>query len=248
MSAAAIDGIINLAKPIGISSAKAIYHVRSITGVRKSGHAGTLDPLADGVLLICQGKATKLVEQIMDLPKVYRVVARLDVTSDSFDSEQPLLEVPVESRPTVAQFRATLAEFEGCTQQTPPRFSAVKLGGVPAYKTVGKANPPAMRPKSITIHWTHVHSYEWPVVDFEIACGRGTYVRALIRDLGERQNTGGCLTALTRTAVGPFRIQDGWTFDGIAECGSDNRYLIPLEQARAMVSRRPVAIPQPPAG
>ncbi len=247
MSEADIDGIINLAKPTGISSAKAIYRVRYITGVRKSGHAGTLDPLADGVLLICQGRATKLVEQIMDLPKVYRVVARLDVTSDSFDSEQPMIEVPVESQPTAAEFRAALAEFEGCTQQTPPRFSAVKLGGVPAYKTVGKANAPPMRPKSITIHWTHVHAYEWPVVDFEVACGRGTYVRGLIRDLGVRLKAGGCLTALTRTAVGPFKVEDGWTFETIAACRADGGYLMPLEQARAVVSARPVAIPPRPA-
>ncbi len=247
MSAAVIDGVINLSKPVGISSAKAIYRVRSITGVRKSGHAGTLDPLAGGVLLICQGKATKLVEQIMDLPKVYRTVARLDVTSESFDSEHPMVEVPVASPPSLEQVRATLSGFEGQIEQTPPRFSAVKLGGIPAYKTVGMSNAPAMRSKTVTVYWTHVHSYDWPVLDFEMCCGRGTYVRALIRDLGKRLQAGGCLTSLTRTAVGPFGIDDGWTFETIERCDPNATYLTPLERAREMVSRRPVDIPDRPA-
>ncbi len=243
-----VDGIINLDKPVGITSAKAVYRVRSITRVRKSGHAGTLDPAAEGVLVICQGKATKLVEQIMDLPKVYRATARLDVTSGSFDSDQPLEEVPVASRPSADQVRDALGDFEGEIRQVPPRVSAIKLGGVPAYKTVGAADMPPMRARPVRIYWTHLYGYDWPTIDFELACGRGTYVRALIRDLGHRLGTGGCLTSLTRKAVGPFTINGAWTFDRMQSADSDRPYLIPLAQAAEWVARRPLAVPERPPG
>jgi len=240
---AAHDGIINLFKPLGLTSAKAVYRVRSITRIRKSGHAGALDPAADGVLLVCQGQATKLVEQIMDLPKVYRAAARLDVTSESFDSDSRLEEVAVRRIPTEEEIRAALTRFEGIIEQVPPRVSAVKLGGVPAYKTVGRADAPPMRPRNVQVFWLHLRRYDWPAVEFEMACGRGTYVRALIRDLGLRLSTGGCLTSLTRSAVGPFRVEDAWTFERVQQVGDAMNFLIPLNRARAIVNKRPVEIP-----
>ncbi len=128
------DGIINLSKPVGISSAKALYRVRSIIHQRKSGHAGTLDPGASGVLVLCLGKATKLVERIMDQPKVYRATARLDVTSESLDADSPLVPVEVALIPDVETIRAACARFVGTVDQVPPQISAVKVGGQPAYK------------------------------------------------------------------------------------------------------------------
>ncbi len=241
-----IDGIFNLNKPTGITSAKAVYRIRSITGVRKSGHAGTLDPGADGVLLVCQGKATKLVEQIMDLPKVYRTTARLDVTSESYDSDRQLIDVPVREIPTEQAIRDALATFEGETEQYPPRVSAIKLGGVPAYKTVGMENAPKIRPKTIRIYWIVLNSFAWPEVDFTVACGRGTYIRGLIRDIGVKLDTGGCLTSLTRLAVGPFNTDDAETFDSLADAPDPNRLHIPLEKARELISQ-PVTIPPRPA-
>jgi tRNA pseudouridine55 synthase len=210
------DGIINLSKPTGITSTKALYRVRSLTGVRKSGHAGTLDPAADGVLLICQGRATKLVERLMDLPKVYRATARLDVTSESFDSDRPLIEVPVANSPGEAVVADALSAFEGEIEQIPPRISAIKLNGVPAYKTVGRKDAAPLRPKQVRIYWTALNAFDWPTIDFTVACGRGTYIRALIRDLGVRLGTGGCLTSLTRLAVGPFTVGNAVSLDGIA--------------------------------
>ncbi len=243
---ASVDGIINLYKPVGITSAKALYRVRSITGVRKSGHAGTLDPGAEGVLVLCQGRATKLVEQIMDLPKVYRATARLDVTSESFDCGFPLRDVPVETPPAADDVRVALAKFQGVIKQAPPRVSAVKLGGVPAYKTLGAENAPPLRSRDAMIYWTCLHGFEWPHVDFEVACGRGTYVRALIRDLGFRLGTGGCLTSLVRTAVGPFTTEIAWSFQGLESESFGGAYLVPLDQAAEMVGRRPVSIPPLP--
>ncbi len=240
------DGIINLFKPLGITSAKAVYRVRSITRVRKSGHAGSLDPAAEGVLVVCQGRATKLVERIMDLPKVYRATARLDVTSESFDSDRELEPVPVATIPTEHQVREALVSFEGTIEQIPPRVSAIKLGGVPAYRTVGRENAPPLRPRKARIYWLHLHAYDWPRLDFEMACGRGTYVRSLIRDVGARLGTGGCLTSLRRTAVGPLSVEDAWTFERMREAGDETPYLISLEKASTILSRRPVDVPQRP--
>ena len=242
----AIDGIINLNKPVGITSARALYKVRSITGIRKSGHAGTLDPGADGVLLICVGQATKLVERIMDRPKVYRATARLDVTSASFDSDRPLEHVEVATRPDRDLVARVLAGFEGTFEQVPPAISAVKIGGVPAYKLVRKDRTPVLKARAVTIYWTHLHACAWPVIDFEIACGRGTYVRALIRDLGERLGTGGCLTRLTRKAVGPFRLDDAWTIEDLQKHDS-NEYILPLMDPRVeSLNQHPVPVPDRP--
>ncbi|NOS99925.1 MAG: tRNA pseudouridine(55) synthase TruB, partial [Phycisphaerales bacterium] len=178
------DGVIVLWKPVGISSARAVYRVRSITGVRKSGHAGALDPGAEGVLIVCQGKATRLVERIMALPKVYRAAARLDVTSESLDSDSPLTPVPVGAEPSEDQVRGALARFVGTIEQAPPRISAVKIGGVPAYKRARRGEDVAPRPRPVRIDSIRLDRYVWPTMAFEMACGRGTYVRSLVRDVG----------------------------------------------------------------
>jgi tRNA pseudouridine55 synthase len=241
-----MDGIINLNKPTGITSAKALYRVRKITGVRKSGHAGTLDPAAEGVLVLCLGKATKLVEALMDQPKLYRAEARLDVTSESFDSDRPLVEVPVAAVPGEDTVRATSSHFEGAIEQVPPVISAVKVGGRPAYKRNQAGQTPELRARTVRIYWLHVHRYEWPTLDFELACGRGTYVRALIRDLGMALGTGGCLTALTRTAVGPFRLANAHTFADLENVADPKDCLSPLTRARALLSERQVFVPPRP--
>ncbi|MFQ5806025.1 MAG: tRNA pseudouridine(55) synthase TruB [Phycisphaerae bacterium] len=241
-----MDGIINLNKPTGISSAKALYRVRKLTRVRKSGHAGTLDPAADGVLIVCLGKATKLVEALMDQPKVYRATARLDVTSESFDSDRPLVEVPVPTPPDEAVVRAACQRFEGNVKQAPPAISAVKVGGRPAYKRNRAGETVELMPRPVQVYWLHVRRYAWPVLEFELACGRGTYVRALIRDLGAALDTGGCLTALTRGAVGPFRLEDARTFQDLESASASEEYLTPLERARELLAARPIPIPPRP--
>lgn len=242
----AMDGLINLFKPTGITSAKALYRVRKITGVRKSGHAGTLDPGADGVLVLCLGKGTKLVERIMDQPKVYRATARLDVTSESFDSDSELTAVNAAAVPSREDVARALASFEGRIQQVPPRISAVKLGGRPAYKRARTGETLELAPRTAMIYWVLVHAYDWPLLDFELACGRGTYVRSLVRDLGAALSTGGCLTLLTRKAVGPFPSNEGWTFEGLEASGDPADYLIPLERAIGLLDRRPIPIPPRP--
>jgi tRNA pseudouridine55 synthase len=241
-----MDGLINLHKPPGLTSAQALYRVRKITGVRKSGHAGTLDPAAEGVLVLCLGRATKLVEALMDQPKVYRAAARLDVTSDSFDSDRPLRPVPVDNVPAAEQVAAALRGFEGQIMQVPPAVSALKVGGRPAYKLERAGRPPALAARPAHIYWVHMHAYAWPELDYELACGRGTYVRALVRDLGATLGTGGCLTGLLRRAVGPLHVDAAWTLDALAAAGDWTTAVLPMDEARRLLAQRPVPLPPRP--
>ena len=241
-----LDGIINLNKPTGITSAKALYRVRSITRQRKSGHAGTLDPGASGVLVLCLGRATKLVELIMDQPKAYRATARLDVTSESLDMDRPLVPVEIAEVPVLDQVRAACAGFEGLIEQVPPQISAVKVGGQPAYKRAFRQQPVQLEARPVQVYWIHLHHCEWPQIDFEVCCGRGTYVRSLIRDLGARLGTGGCLTSLVRRRVGPFTEDDTWSIEALRQAAGPEEYLIDLDRARALLEREAIAIPERP--
>ncbi len=240
-----MDGLINFNKPTGITSAKALYKVRAITGQRKSGHAGTLDPAASGVLILCMGKATKLVESIMDHPKVYRTTARLDVTSESFDSDRPLVPVDVTNPPDESQVRKALASFEGTIQQVPPNISAIKIGGVPSYKLAGSDREFALAARAVTVHWLHLHGYAFPNIDFEMCCGRGTYVRSVIRDLGVALETGGVLTSLVRTQIGPLKLESSWTMDALRSATDPGQYLIELSQATDLFGQNVTIPPRP---
>lgn len=245
MPSSSIDALINFHKAIGITSAKALYRVRSITGQRKSGHAGTLDPAASGVLVLCLGKATKLVEQLMDQPKVYRATGRFDVTSESFDSDRPLVPVSVERPPDLHAVLVACATQEGTFLQAPPRISAIKIGGVPSYKHAAWGDAAIPQPRPVTVYWLHVHHYSWPEIDFEMACGRGTYVRAVIRDIGVQLGAGGCLTSLVRKQVGPFKVEDAWTVEKIRECAAPFSYFIPRDEAMKKLTADVLLPPRP---
>jgi len=242
-----MDGLINFHKPVGITSAKALYKVRAIVKQKKSGHAGTLDPAASGVLILCMGKATKLVESIMDHPKIYRTTARLDATSESFDSDRSLVPVDVTQPPIKAQVREALVGFEGTIQQIPPQISAIKIGGVPAYKLAGTDREVALAPRPVNIYWLHLHRYEFPMIDFEMCCGRGTYVRSLIRDLGLRLGTGGVLTSLVRTQIGPLKLETAWTLEALKSVADSSKYLTDLATAKTLFKDQS-PIPQRPGG
>lgn len=223
------DGLLNFHKPPGITSAKALYKARALTRIRKSGHAGTLDPAADGVLLLCMGKATKRVERLMNLPKVYHAVGRLDVTSSSFDSDSPHEEVAVEAIPTEDAVARAAAQLQGSREQVPPAVSAVKVDGVRSYKLARRGRAAALKPKAVRIDRIDIRRYDWPEIEFDVTCGRGTYIRAIIRDLGGALGTGGCLTRLTRTAVGPFTIEQAATLEQL-EQGLFEQHRIALAQ------------------
>jgi len=210
-----LDGVINLYKPIGLLSARYAYRLRPILGEKRVGHAGTLDPFADGVLVVCLGKATKLVERLMGLPKTYIATLTLGVTNATFDPEQELRPVVAASDPGRAAVERALAAMTGEVQQTPPDYSAVKVAGQPAYIRARRAAarpersaPMSLRPRSVRIDAIDIDSFHWPELKITIRCGRGTYIRAIARDLGAALGCGAVCTTLRRSAVGPFRLED----------------------------------------
>ncbi len=210
-----VDGVITLYKPTVYTSARYAYRLRPILGEKRVGHAGTLDPFADGVLVACVGKATKLVERLMALPKTYAATFRLGVTNATFDPEYPLEPVAGAADPGMDRIAAVLATMVGEIEQIPPVYSAVKIRGKPAYERArraagkdGPTEPLPIRPRPVRIDSIEIKNYRWPDVDIVIHCGRGTYIRAIARDLGVALGCGAVCTALTRSAVGPFKTED----------------------------------------
>jgi tRNA pseudouridine55 synthase len=212
-----LSGILNLYKPVGKSSAFYVYLLRGILGVRKVGHAGSLDPFADGVLLACIGKGTKLVERLMSLPKRYRTTLRLGVTNATFDTERPFEPVPDAKPVDRSAIEAVLAKMVGEVEQVPPSFSAMRIGGVSAYKLAKHGKPTPLEPRTVRIDEIKVLNYAWPLLTLEIACGRGTDIREIARDFGAAFGYGACCETLTRLAVGPFRIEDAVRMEGLSQ-------------------------------
>lgn len=229
-------GLVILNKPEGWSSAQYAYRLRSALGTRRVGHAGALDPFADGVLLACAGAATKLVEQLMDLPKTYRTTLRLGVTNPSFDTEWPFEPVPGASPPDRAALDPIVAGFVGEIEQAPPDFSAVKIAGRPSYELArqGKIAPrPARR---VRVYAIRLLDYDWPRLLLEIRCGRGTYIRAIARDLGQALGCGACCERLTRLAVGPFRIEAAIDLN-TASAEQVRSAVMPIEAVKELLAR-----------
>lgn len=229
-----MDGVVNLYKPAGVSSAKHAYRLRPIVGTRRVGHAGTLDPFAEGVLVVCLGRATRLVETIMHLPKTYRTTLRLGVTNASFDPEQPFQTVPVQTPPGLHQIQQTLSRFRGPIDQVPPAYSAIKLAGQPAYRLAARGRPTPLRARPVHIYRLELLHYRYPLLELLITCSRGTYIRALARDIGQALATGACCQSLTRTRVGPFRIEQALHLDR-TQPQQLRQAVIPIEQARKLL-------------
>jgi len=200
------SGVVVLNKPPGISSAQYVYRLRPVFGIWKVGHAGALDPFAEGVLLGCVGRATKLVERLMNLPKTYETTLQLGVTSPSYDPETPLEPFPNAKPPTNEQVSEAVRRFVGIIQQVPPAFSAVKVKGRSAYELARRGENVDVRARPVRIYRLEVLSYDWPLLTLRILCGRGTYIRALARDLGEALGCGAICKTLKRLEVGPFGI------------------------------------------
>lgn len=207
MDSPPLTGIINLNKPAGLSSARAVSRVkRLLPRGTKIGHAGTLDPFATGVLLLLIGKATRLCESLMDQPKQYEATVRLGGTTATDDPESPETPTPDVQPISAAQLESALKSFVGEILQRPPAFSAMKVGGRRAYELARKGQNVELKPRLVRVYRIETLDYTWPFARLKIDCGRGTYVRAIARDLGQLLGTGGYLTALCRTAIGPFGI------------------------------------------
>lgn len=202
------DGILNINKPRGMTSFAVVSMVRRLTKVRKVGHAGTLDPVADGVLPICLGYATRVVEYLVEAPKTYYATIRLGVATDTYDCEGAVVATADASGIGRGDVEGVLGGFVGEIQQLPPMYSALKYEGQPLYRyaRAGKTAPREMR--TVTIYRLELLRYAPPVIEVELECGRGAYVRSLAHDLGERLRCGAHLERLTRLRSGPFARDD----------------------------------------
>ncbi|MDZ4754639.1 MAG: tRNA pseudouridine(55) synthase TruB [Phycisphaerae bacterium] len=197
-------GVLVVDKPEGITSFGVVARVRRCAGGIRTGHAGTLDPLATGVLVLALGQATKSIDQLMATDKRYRTIVDLSAFTTTDDREGERTEVLVGTPPSEASVREAAGRFVGSIEQRPPVFSAMKVKGRRASALARAGETPVMAPRVVRIDAVDVVRYEWPQVELDVRCGKGTYIRSLARDLGTALGTGGHCATLRRTAVGPF--------------------------------------------
>ena len=198
---------------------KVRYHLSKKYGIKrfKVGHAGTLDPLATGVLLLCTGKATKRIEELQKQTKEYEAEITLGATTPSYDMEHPVNETFPYEHITKEMVEDTLKQFIGDIAQRPPLFSACKVDGKRAYDLARKGSDMQLEPKQIRIDNIELLEYELPKIKIRVTCGKGTYIRSLARDIGEALQSGAYLSELTRTRVGEYRITDCITPEAFSE-------------------------------
>ncbi len=200
-------GFVVLNKPMGVTSRRAIDLVKKCVRPIKVGHTGTLDPIAEGVLVVALGPATRLTRFVQSLPKTYTAEFQFGVCSASHDTETEL--VPVAGEPFQReQLDKCLQQFMGQVSQIPPEYSAVKIGGKRAYKLARCGESFEIKPKNVMIHSTEVLDFCYPRCRLKIVCGSGTYIRSIGRDLGQALQSGAVMTSLFRHAVGPFQTEE----------------------------------------
>ena len=222
------DGFINLNKPSGMTSHDAVNHLRKIFSTRKVGHAGTLDPLASGVLPIAINRATKFIEYLADCDKSYRAEILFGIATDSGDLEGKIISRAENFHmPTADEFNAAMKIFVGESEQIPPKFSAIKIHGRKAYDLARKKLEFEMPSRRVKIFRLELVALDKNSATIEIDCGKGTYVRSLAIDLGERLNLPATLKNLIRLSVDDFDLKNSLTFDEIKKFGAD--CLLPIE-------------------
>jgi tRNA pseudouridine55 synthase len=199
-------GILNLNKPVGMTSRRAVDIIARLAGNKRVGHAGTLDPLASGVLVVCLGWATRLVAYIQQRPKRYRAAFRLGMRSDTDDVEGDLIAEPGAVAPERDALEAALARFVGTIEQIPPQHSAAKVAGVRAYKHARRGTKVELKARTIEVRSIKLVRYRYPDLGLEIDCGSGTYVRSIGRDLGNLLGCGAVMSGLIRTAIGELTV------------------------------------------
>lgn len=220
-------GFLNIYKEKGQTSFDVIRDLRRITGIKRIGHTGTLDPMAEGVLVVALGEATKLIEFLMKDGKEYQAEILLGKKSDTYDAEGKIQEVSSQ-QPTLEKITKVLKKFKGEIEQIPPKFSALKIEGKRAYEMARKGRDFEMKPRKINIYNIVIHEYSYPILKVDINCSSGTYIRSIANDLGDSLGTGALLDGLIRTKSGNFLVNDSVKIFEINEKGYEN-YLLPLE-------------------
>jgi len=236
----AVDGVLLLDKPIGVSSNRALQAVRRRYRAAKAGHTGTLDPLATGLLVVLLGEATKYSAALLGADKVYDAIVRLGVTTTTGDAEGEIL---TSSDPDVspAAVDRAVASFVGEIDQVPPLYSALKKAGKPYYAYARAGETLERRARKITVHRLHVKSFDGRNIELEAHVGTGTYLRTLAEDIGVRLGSGGHLAALRRTQVGPFQLAQAVTLAAL-ETMDDAALMATLRPVDALLENLPQAV------
>lgn len=219
-----IHGLYVIDKPVGPTSMDVVRRVRRAAGGCKCGHGGTLDPLASGVVVCALGKATKAVEGLMDHAKIYEATVDLSAFTVTDDAEGAREEVTIPEAPDLSAIRSCLASLSGGEiMQLPPVYSALKIGGQPAYERARRGEDVRLAPRPVRIDTIDLLDYAWPLLGIRVHCGRGTYIRSLARQIGEGLGCGGHLRALRRLAVGRFTVAGATPLDELpAHIGQDD--------------------------
>lgn len=225
-----LSGVLTINKPAGITSHDVVLQIRRLlaqqeqppfaeaTGggnlrLPKIGHAGTLDPFATGILLVLIGSTTRLMEYTHILPKTYEAEVMLGATSDTDDITGNIEECKTTAHIPITEIKKAIQKFTGTMQQIPPAYAALKIRGKKLYEYAREKTIVERKPRTITIHDIQLTSYAYPILHLAVACGAGTYIRALARDIGQALGACAYLAALRRTAIGPFTIKDAFSLD-----------------------------------
>ena len=228
-----IEGIIVVDKPIGISSMGVCAKIRGKLRAGgapkriKVGHGGTLDPLATGVLVVLIGRATKRCDEIMAGVKGYRTTIDLSVVSTTDDLEGEKSDRTPGVIPDREAIESACARWVGDVQQTPPAYSAIKVNGKRAYALARKGEEVVLQPRTVRIDSIEVVSYDWPMLELDIVCGKGTYIRSLGKDIGAEVGAGGMLTGLRRTRVGVFTLEEAVRLEDLPDPMDPGRVCMP---------------------
>jgi tRNA pseudouridine55 synthase len=212
-----MNSVINLNKPGNISSQQAVTRVKRFFAAKKAGHAGTLDPLATGILLVCLDEATKITRFLTGLDKEYRVRLKLGESTDTYDSTGKITKTTDYHHIKEEDIQPVLKTLIGKILQTPPMYSAIKIGGQTLYKLARKGIHLERPQREITVQSIDILAFDLPYLDLNITCSKGTYIRTICHDIGEALGTGAHMVSLTRTRIGPFTLENSLTFERLGE-------------------------------
>lgn len=211
------DGLTLLVnKPLHWTSFDVVAKIRNTSRCKKIGHAGTLDPLATGLLILCTGKKTKTIQEIQDADKIYTLTFCLGATTPSYDAEFPPENIRDTSHVTKEMLEEGMKRMTGLIEQIPPAFSAIKKNGKKAYELARKGKSIELAPRPVLIHEFELLKWVSPShIEARVNCQKGTYIRSLVHDLGQHLGVGAYLTSLERTAIGSFRLEDAWNLESL---------------------------------
>lgn len=237
-----MNGFLIVDKPTGVTSFSMVSLVRRLTAVRRVGHAGTLDPLASGVLPMAVGQATRFIEYLDDALKVYVASVRFGESTDTYDADGAVTARAEVSGVTVGVIERALAGFVGEIEQTPPAFSAVKVAGKPLYKYARAGTDVAVASRTVYVERAALVGFSSGVAEVEVRCGKGTYIRSIAHDLGQRMGCGAHLAMLRRTSSGGFDAEEARSPDELIALAGDGRLEEAMLASDRAVERRPAAI------